>query len=217
MDLDWDSDFVPLPPGARLEELSGFAETEFAFGRLDTLLPADPLTSAVTYGAFRVYLQSIMDLMAREGGTLSVIALGVDDTPAVRFFGTEGAGLLGRAVVRCVRQESRSYDVLGRTRETDSHGIPTFLLACPLLNEERAAQLAERLCAAMVAQSAQDAIPWLTVSGGVASLALDMEDADAMLLRALSTLQGARRQGGGQVWRHSDTLRRLAEEDNLSA
>jgi GGDEF domain-containing protein len=142
------------------------------------------------------------------------MTISVDDTPALTFLGVEGISLIGRAVVRCIRQETRAHDVVGCTAEKDANGLPCFLIACPLLSEDHAANLAERLRVRMTAYAADPERPWLTLSIGVAGMALDAMECESLLTRAGAALRYARRMGGGCVWRHSDTLRRIIEADS---
>ncbi|HLV81444.1 MAG TPA: hypothetical protein VKT32_14250 [Chthonomonadaceae bacterium] len=181
--------------------------------RLDLLLPHDPATGAVTPAAFQVYLSAMMEMIARAQLPLSLMAIAIDDSPALDFLGVEGIGLIGRAVVRCIRQETRVHDVVGSTAEKDVNGMPVFLIVCPLLSEERAAHLAERLRVTMTAYATDPERPWLTLSVGVASMALDAMDDESLLARAGAALRYAKRVGGGCVWRHTDTMRRIVEAD----
>jgi GGDEF domain-containing protein len=182
--------------------------------RLDLLLPHDPETGAVTPAAFQVYLGAMMDMIARAQLPLALMTISVDDTPALNFFGVEGTSLIGRAVVRCIRQETRVHDVVGCTAEKDVNGLPCFLIVCPLLSEDHAANLAERLRMTMTAYAADPDRPWLTLSIGVAGMALDAMESESLLARANAALRYARRMGGGCVWRHSDTLRHIIEADS---
>ncbi|HZT42286.1 MAG TPA: hypothetical protein VFA07_08850 [Chthonomonadaceae bacterium] len=182
--------------------------------RLDLLLPHDPETGAVTYPAFHIYLSAMMEMVSRTQHPLALMAISVDDSPALHFLGVEGIGLISRAVVRCIRQETRVHDVIGCTAEKDANGMPVFMIACPLLSEASAAALAERLRVAMTAYAADPERPWLTLSVGVAGMAIDSMDSESLVARAGAALRYARRMGGGCVWRHSDTMRRIIEADS---
>ena len=205
---NWDSEFM-TPLEGLLPAEDKTTETSVQV-RLDTLLPTHSETGAVTFEAFKIYLDTMIDMVVRAEMPLAVIAISVDNTPTVRFFGEEGEGLIGRAIVRCVRQETRPHDVVGLASAGEA-GIPTFVIACPLMNEESAAALAERLRVSMTAGSGGVETAWLTVSIGVASLSIEVGDADSLLNRAESALHRARRSGGGCVWRHTDILRQIIE------
>lgn len=181
--------------------------------RLDLLLPHDPETGAVTFAAFQVYLNAMMEMVSRAQYPLALMAISIDDSPALHFLGVEGVSLIGRAVVRCIRQETRVHDVVGCTAEKDVNGMPGFLIACPLLSEERAANLAERLRVTMSAYTADPERPWLTLSVGVAGMAIDSMDSESLVARAGAALRYARRTGGGCVWRHAETIRRIIQAD----
>src|SRR5437870_2133559 len=117
--------------------------------RIDVLLPTDSEIGIVTAAAFRSYLGAMMELTARYAQPLTIVAIAVDESPALQFLGAEGATLFARAIARYLHQETRNHDVIGRTAGVDSHGIPAFLIVCPLMHEDAAAQFAERVRTAM--------------------------------------------------------------------
>lgn len=182
-----------------------------AYPRLDALLPQDSETGVTTPVALRSYLNAMMEMAARDAQPLAVLAIAVDtaaETNSVlRRFGVEGARLIGQAIARCLRQETRLHDVVGRADEIGTYELPTFVVVCPLRDEAGAALLAERLCAAMAAYAAEPDNPWLTVSVGVAALTIDTLAPEALLARAAEALRCARQDRGGRVWRYTDTLR----------
>ncbi len=185
--------------------------------RLDALLPQDAETGAVTPEALRDYLNAVMEMADRYGQPLALLAVAVDtaeETQSVlRRFGAEGARLIGRAVARCLHQETRLHDVVGRAKASNLYELPIFLVVCPLRGEAQAARLAERMREAMTAYAADPDCPWLTVSVGVAAMAIDKPDPEALIARAAEALHRARQVPGGCVWRHADTLRRLCAEN----
>src|ERR1051326_7003179 len=198
--MDWDPRILPLS-----ETSEGGDHTSRMFGqtlRLDTLLPKDPETGTVTATALQVYLYATMDLMSRHAQPLSLIRLGVDQADPEYCFGSEGAKLIGRAVARCVFQETRTHDVVGRAEDVPGEQIPTFLLVCPLMTEANAALLAERLRVAMTPYATYNGRPWLSVSAGVAGMSLDILDPGALIARAAEALRSARKAGGGRIWKH---------------
>lgn len=213
MEIEWDDTQSMRLGGFPGGMMTGGENRLRPVDRLDLLLPADPETGVVTFAAFRTYLGAMMQMVYRAAQPLSLICLAVDETPSLREFGAEGASLIGRAVARCIRQETRGYDVAGRTEETDAYGLPAFLVVCPLLQEANMALLAERLRVTMTAHAVAPDRPCLTLSVGVASMSIDAADPEALLARAKAALQRARREGGGRVWRHSDTQKQIVESE----
>jgi len=209
MDIEWGEE-------GRQAELNAYREDREAdflpMDRLDMLLPTDLQTGMATATALQAYLSAMMEMATRGNQPLSVISVGADDCPALRLFMQEDVSLLAHAIARCLRQETRGYDVIGRMEDSNLPGLPTFVIVCPLMNEDHAAQLAERLLTTMSAYASDAAQDWLTISIGVVGMGLDMSDAATLLLRAGATLLRAQRQGGKQVWRHSDTLRQIIEK-----
>ena len=179
--------------------------------RLDAIFPADPLTGTVTSDALEVYLDSMLSMTSRASQPISMICVSLDDSPISRFLGVEGASLISRAAARCIKKETRPHDVVGRL--TNGEGEPpVFVVVCPLLTEEGAAKLAERLHESMKLNAGEGQKQWLTFSIGVTSASLEIQTANDFISRAHSTLVRAKRNGGGRVWRHSDTGRDLIEE-----
>ncbi len=179
--------------------------------RLDAILPADPETGVVTADALEIYLDSILSMTARAGQPVSLISLSLDETSVSRFLGAEGAGLISRAAARCIKQETRPHDVVGKM-VSDPGETPVFVIVCPLLSEEAASKLAERLQASMRLNAEANGGAWLTFSIGVTSGSLEITNAHDLIARASSTLLRAKRNGGGRVWRHSDTGKDLCDE-----
>jgi len=187
------------------------AAAEQGSQRLDAILPADEETSAATPEALETYLNAMILMVSRHAQPLALISIAVDETPLMRFLGSEGCMLIGRAVARCIRQESRIHDVVARARVSETALTPTFLIACPLLSEEQAAALGERMRDGMSAYAEDPDRPWLTLSVGIANLTLDIADSSSLIARATDSLRRARRAGGSRVWRHSDTLRQIRD------
>jgi diguanylate cyclase (GGDEF)-like protein len=179
--------------------------------RLDGLLPSDKQTGAVTMDALKIYVQAMMEMVTRCYQPLSMLYIAVDECAGLDRFRREDMGMVARAIMRCMQQETRNYDVIGRTDETDAYGLPSFLIVCPLMTETQAAQLAERLRATMTAYAVEAEQEWLTLSIGVSSLAIDVHTTDELMARTLSSLKRAQRQGGNQIARHTDFLRSIQE------
>ena len=179
--------------------------------RLDHLLPLDAETGVTTHQAACVYIDAMIEMVSRHEQTLSLLSIAVDESHILRFLGAEGAALIGRAVARCLRQETRTHDVVGHADPEMAPDAFTFLVACPLLSEEQAGRLGERLRAAMTAHCGDANGPWLTLSIGIASLSLDVVESRSLVARSLEALRRARRAGGNRVWKHTDTRRTLME------
>lgn len=185
-------------------------ESEYS-KRLDYLLPIDADTGVTTYQAACTYMDAMIEMVSRTGYPLSLLSIAVDESIVLRFLGVEGAGLIGRAVARCLRQETRTHDVVGHADPGLSPDAFTFLVICPLLDEEHAANLGERLRAAMTAHSGNTESPWLTLSVGVAALSIEVTESQSLVARSMESLRRARRSGGSRVWKHSDTRRAIIE------
>lgn len=189
--------------------------------RLDALFSDDPETGAVPTEALMCYTEAMMEMVSRYGQTLAVLNVGMDtgteSSSVLRFFGAAGALLIGRAIVRCLHQETRIYDVVGRAEADFLEERPSFFVVCPLMDENRAAKLAERLRAAMTAYASEPDYPWLIISVGIAAATLEAQDARTLLSHASEALRSARTIPGGGIWKHSDTVRRIMENNEGDA
>jgi len=213
MRMAWDDD-TPFEAGSWiLDDDSQTNRVTEGNQRLDQLLPADEQTGAASSTALHVYLDSMIEMVSRGGQPLALLCVAVDETPIIRFFGAEGVRLIGSAVARCLRQETRTHDVVGRADIDLDATMPIFMVVCPLLDEEHAALLAERLRLAMSA-FAEAEHPWLTLSIGVSALALDIRDARELMARSHSSMHRAQRKGGDRVWRNSQTARTIMEQQD---
>jgi GGDEF domain-containing protein len=203
---------TPLPMGGAWENIAADSlEDKFA-RRLDYLLPIDGETGVATHEAVCAYLDTMIEMVSRHGLPLSVLSIAVDDSPVLRFLGKEGAALIGRGVARCLRQETRTHDVIGHADPEMSPDAFTFLVICPLLPEHQATSLGERLLVAMTASIGEQSAPWLTLSVGVVPMSLDVTDSKLLIARSMDALRRARRSGGNRVWRHTDTQRGIIDQ-----
>ena len=207
MTSEGSGEWFPLPD----EDTILPATSENLSERLDSLLPDDPATGVATYAAFRVYLGGFMDLMARHGQPLSLLAIAADPSETLRRLGPNGALLIASAIARCLRQETRIYDVVGRGQAEDAYGANAFLVALPMTSETLARPFAARLREAMTISTGNIGSPWLTVSVGIASLSLETDSPEKLILRSQQALAGAQRSGGDCIWGHADTVRRIIE------
>ncbi len=180
-------------------------------GRFDMLLPADEESQAVDENAASVYLRAMIDMVGRTQQPLTLACVAADELPLLTFLGPDATALIGKAMVRCIRQETRDYDVVSRVRVP---GIPlVFMITCPMQGEESVKQMAHRLQVAMTAESPHGDTPWLSVSAGIASLSLDASDAEALRSRAVASLRRARNAGPGTLWTHGDTVNAIIADD----
>lgn len=186
------------------------AESEYS-KRLDYLLPIDGDTGVTTHQAACSYMDAMIAMVSRQSHPLSLLSITADESIVMRFLGAEGAALIGRAIARCLRQETRTHDVVGHADPGLSPNAFTFLVICPLLDEEHAANLGERLRAAMTAHSGDAESPWLTLSVGVATLSLEVTESQSLVARSMEALRRARRSGGSRIWKHTDTRRAIIE------
>jgi GGDEF domain-containing protein len=186
--------------------------------RLDSLLPLDPALGVVAPVATRVYLGAAMEMVVRSGQPLSLLAIAVDvdvaggRRPGRSMLGAGDSGMVAQAVARCLRQETRLHDVVGLVQSDDQRTPPVYLIVCPLIDESHAAQLGERLRAAMMSFALDPADIGIQVNVGVASLSLSTVEPESLITRAAEALQCARRVEGGCVWKHSDSSRRLSSD-----
>jgi GGDEF domain-containing protein len=189
--------------------------------RLDSLLPLDTEWGVVSAIAMPIYLNAAMEMVLRAAQPLALISIGIDvgeEMESIQSaYGEEGASLIVGAVARCLRQETRLHDVVGCAQTPETGTIPTFLIVCPLLDEGQATQLAERLRSAMMAYTADPDCLWLKVSGGVASISLDITNAETLIARCLEALNLARSQEGGGILRYSERLRFQDEADDFES
>ncbi len=198
------------PAGGSWENIAADSLEDTYSRRLDYLLPIDGETGVATHDAVCVYLDTMIEMVARHNLPLSVLSIAVDDSPVLRFLRAEGAALIGRGVARCLRQETRTHDVVGHANPEISPDAFTFLVICPLLPEHQATALAERLRAAMTAHSGEAERPWLTLSVGVAAMSLDVPASKLLIARSMDALRRARHKGN-RIWKHTDTLRAIMD------
>lgn len=212
--MDWDPKIPPMPEG--MEPNRSVDLHHCSGSRLDSLLPIDPETGAVATHAFYTYLRATMDLTGRHGQPLALLCIALDDTPLMRFLGPEGLGLIGRAIVRCIRQETRIHDVVGRIEDSPDSHCPAFLVVCPLMDEVSVAPVARRLQEIM-STYCEPTNPLLSMSVGIAMMTLDASEPETLIARAISALRRARRSGGNCVWSHSDVVRQIISQENSEA
>lgn len=182
-----------------------------AVERLDSLLPADAETGVATFDAVRCYLGASMEMMARHGQPLTLLVIAPDPSDTLRRLGVQGGKLIGAAVARALRQESRVHDVVGLAPAESGDQVPSFLIIVPFLTEAHAGRFAERLRQAMTILACDKDRPWLTISAGIASMSLEADAPETLIRRGQRALQSAQRSGGSRVWSQSDSTQRLLD------
>ncbi len=207
--MDWDETNTNNGGEPKIADKPKFAPPA---GRFDMLLPADEETLAVDEKAASIYLRAMIDMVGRTQQPLTLACVAADELPLISFLGPDATALIGKAMVRCMRQETRDYDVVSRLHVP---GMPlVFIITCPMQGEDKVKQLTHRLQLAMTAVSPRGEAPWLSVSAGIASLSLDASDAESLRSRAVAALRRGRASGPGTLWTHGDTLNMLIAEDS---
>lgn len=207
MEIEWE------PPRTILPNTTSNNEQQSLQKRFELFLPQDADTGAVRTEAGYAYLHAMIEMVLRKNLPLSLICIAPDDSPTFTALDEEAARFIGQAIVRYIRQETRDYDLVYKMTLPTMGSTPLFALVCPLISEEEAALLAERLRKGMISQNSETEHAWLSLSAGVATLSLDAPDADSLMARAYAALSRARRMGGNRLWRHTDTLRALMERE----
>lgn len=194
MPIDWSEEPGYTEPAE--EEMESWQEPDAPM-RLDLLLPAHADTGVATEEGLRAYLWAMEGMVSRHGLPLSILCVRAQETPLLTFLGGEGRQLIARAVARCLRQETRGYDVVGVVDDPVSPAGSAFAIVCPMLNADRAATMAARLCRAMAFHSEEEDRTWLTISIGVAEMGLDLDGPDALIARGMEALHASEENGGG--------------------
>ena len=114
--------------GFEFQRLHGMGEALYA--RLERDHPKVRCRTYAPVGSHRDLLAYLVRRLLENGANSSFVAIAADESPALHFLGSEGAVLFARAIARYLHQETRTHDVIGRTADLDSHGIPVFLIAC---------------------------------------------------------------------------------------
>ena len=150
----------------------------------------DRLTGLFTRPYFANRLEGDVAVALRHGKPLALVRFEIDDLPRVHT--SRSFDQILRDMSRMIREITRSDDLLARLGDAE------FALLCRDVDAVRAARAANRVREAI---SARDfAAMRLTLSLGVADLALLHEpNADALLRAAESALVVARRAGGDRV------------------
>jgi diguanylate cyclase (GGDEF)-like protein len=157
----------------------------------------DPLTGLVNRRYFDEAVETAFANAARSGTDLSLVVLDLDRFSEVNNDHGHAAGdTVLRRVARAMLGAVRSGDILAR------YGGEEFVIIAPGSDRESAVGLAERVRAAVAAESGRPVdgvvIP-LTISAGVASRLGDEPDGRALFRAADSALLAAKRAGRDRV------------------
>ncbi len=183
--------FLPEPP------------PELKRVRLDSLMPTDSETGAVTEEALKSYLTISIEMMQRTNGTLALSLVSLDDSPLLRFLGMDGSQSVCESLVQYLQQESRPYDVVGRLSYKGAMNFPVLAVVSPLCDEEQATALAQRLCDHMRYIHRTQEQAWLSLSIGIAASHWTTQSPQNLLDYAEFSRQHAQQHGGGQIVRYS--------------
>lgn len=211
MTMDGEGAWFPFPS----EEPHRQKATGALQERLDSLLPVDSETGAADFESLRTYLGAFMDMMARHAQPLTLMMIAPDPNETTKVLGHQGTALIRAAIARCLRQETRIHDVVGRAPSDGEHDAPAFLLVLPLMAEASATKFAQRLIEEMSVAACAEGRPWLTLSVGLASLTLESETPDTLVARARLALANAQRTGGDRISNHTGAERRRFDRDHL--
>lgn len=151
----------------------------------------DDLTGLLNRRGTFARLDEEIDRARRTGAALSVAMLDLDEFKLINDqYDHSGGDVALRHFGRLIRDESRSYDTVGRV------GGEEFLLIAPGLDAGRAVALAERIRIRVAAEPAivSGERVLLAVSIGVAELR-DEESRDSLVLRADHAMYAAKEAG----------------------
>jgi len=140
-------------------------------------------------------LERLVDQGHRDNTNLSVLLFDIDHFKKVNdTYGHKAGDDVLLRVASLARREMRGSDLVGRI------GGEEFVCLMPGLGPNDARALAERLRAAIAADSGVQGLPPVTVSVGIACLGPN-DDAGSLLARADEALYGAKAGGRNQVRR----------------
>jgi diguanylate cyclase (GGDEF)-like protein len=171
------------------------AELEAARKQAELLATIDPLTAILNRRGLLERAERDLELAIRSGNPLSAVIFDIDHLKKVNdtYGHSEGDRVLCE-VVAAVRKAVRATDLFGRI------GGEEFLLVMPNTSSEAAAQIAERMRAA-IAQDVGAGPPRtpVTASFGVASVPERGVDLDWLQSAADAALYGAKHNGRNRV------------------
>ncbi len=164
--------------------------------KLEQLARTDALTGTATRRHFREIAQRELARAHRHGRAPSILVLDVDHFKRINDEHGHAVGdRVLQALARACSETLRAEDVLGRL------GGDEFVVLLPETNLSRAAEVAERLRAAVAGVAIPGFEPPLpiSISIGVAASTLGDAELDDLLLRADRSLYSAKRAGRNTV------------------
>ncbi len=166
--------------------------------RLEQQARSDTLTGLPNRRCLFERFHEQWELSTRSGLPLSCVVIDVDRFKQINdTFGHATGDLVLQKLAEVLRDSSRRPDLCAR------YGGEEFAIVCPATDLRGAAQLAERLRAAVELESSTWSLgpPRITVSCGVAERRSDMPGPDELLRLADAMLYEAKAHGRNQVWR----------------
>jgi len=159
------------------------------------LANTDPLTGLANRRASLDWLGSLVRVSDEDEDPLALLMFDVDHFKRINdCFGHQTGDEVLKRVAEIARSQVRAEDMVGRIGGEEF----VCILSGPTVPEARA--LAERLCRAIAAQSADDGLPRATISIGLALLR-DGDTPEDLLARADAALYEAKDAGRNQVRR----------------
>ena len=164
------------------------SELQVANLRLEELAITDGLTGLNNHRFFQERLRRDLEIARRAGRPLSIVMFDVDHFKAYNdSFGHPAGDEVLRRVATALREEARAADLVAR------YGGEEFVVAMPDAGRAAAHAAAERIRRRVQA----DGI--VTISGGIACLPEDGEDAEVLVARADAALYRAKREGRDRI------------------
>ena len=163
------------------------------FQRIESASRMDSLTGLLDHGALQGRLREEIARARREGGTLSVVMLDLDEFEALN----EQAGHLHGDDVLCrvaslLRRSFRPYDGVAR------YGGDEFVVLLPRCGTDEALELCERLRRVLTEVAVPAGAARLDASIGIVGWQ-DPSEAGELLDQALAAMRAAKRAGKGRV------------------
>jgi diguanylate cyclase (GGDEF)-like protein len=167
-----------------------------AMSRIRLISETDELTHAYNMRAFNSIARRECALADRYNRTFSLLMVDSDNLKKVNdAHGHEAGDRLIKLVVRCIRDDLRTTDVVAR------YGGDEFMCLLPETGRDAAAMVAERIRARIAAtalSAGAGAVP-TTVSIGVATYPADGDDFDKLAKNADRALYASKEQGRNRV------------------
>ena len=158
------------------------------------LAASDGLTGLLNRRAFEEHLHRELSAAARRKRPLALMMIDIDDFGSVNnTYGHQVGDAALRLVSGVIRAHLRESDAGGR------YGGDEFTVVLPDLDAAHAADIAERLRAALAAETsraaAEGSLPQIYTSIGVASFPVHADDASALIKAADDALYESKRMG----------------------